>query len=256
MDSLDDHEVLINLPLFKMLHFIDMFNSRCSKIVYYNAYRFIATLFTVTIQSILIFGLLGFFVSTDLIDSYDELTIVITVHIYILNYVCLLKTSFLIYNSDSIWTLLNITSIHYLSSLQCAKYTGLLRQYHKYPIILSNIYFFFALSLSFIWILYPLALNVIMIKSGVTNESYVNVFNFLYPVNIYTYNKYFFIFYIIEIIQCIFFLYFMTMFNTFFVSITYAFVAQYNVLFEAFKNIIHNQTPSKSKSYKISITYC
>jgi len=240
MDSLDDHEVLISLPLFKMLRIFNLCNPNSFKIFNYNASRLIVIMFMATTQCIHIYGLVYYFVSMDLVNNFTGFTLLVA--IYIINLISSFKASIMIYNSEGIWDLLNVTRIRFLSSHQCAKYTLLLHQHRKYSITLINIICVFGLLILCLWVLSPLVINLIMIKSGVTNTLNMNIFNLSFPVSLHTYNEYFFLFYGIEIIAAIVTLYLLTLFNAIFISLAFSFIAQYHVLFESYKNVIHNQT--------------
>jgi len=172
------------------------------------------------------------------------------------NIICLFKASFIIFNLEGIWNLLNVTRIRFLSSRQCAKYTLLLHEYRKFSINLTKTICVFILLIAILWICSPLAINLIMFRSEVINKPYMNVINIPFPVNLHTYNEFFFLFYVIEIITSLSNFYITTLFDILFISLSYAFIAQYHVLFEAYKNVnIHNQTSEEGMTIKISILH-
>jgi len=236
-DSFDNQEVAINLVLFKMLQFFYLCNPKSLRIFNYNIYHLIVNLYTVITQCIVAFGSFGFFNTIVLNNNDDRITLPLFIVIQEGNFLALMKISFIIYNSDKIWDLLNLTRLKFLTSSQCSKYTRLLHENHINSITITNVFSSFAAIVALLWVVSPIVVNVYMIKSGIQFESYENIFNFQYPVSLRTYNQYFFIFYTFEIILSVFLLYCLTLFNSLFITFAFVLITQYEILALAYENI-------------------
>jgi len=131
MDSLDDHEVVINLSLFKYSYLLNLLNPKSLKMFKYNVYHLVATLVSLSILCLIAFSIYSFVTM-----SYSNNNVInyLTTYIYLKIMFVLVKVSFIIYYSDTIWDLLNVTRINFLSSHKCAKHNAILHQYRNLSI--------------------------------------------------------------------------------------------------------------------------
>lgn len=234
MKWLQDHEVAINLALFKRYQFYHIFNPNSSKILNYDSYKFTNVLFIVVVTSYNIFSAMCFF--TDTVDTIDSIDLLLMIFIYSIIIISLLKICVLLFNADQIWDLFNLTRFDFLSSRRCRKNVGILYKYRDRSITITNLYQNYSTIVFIIWMIVPLVLNTFAMTEG-PNQRYHNIFNMQYPVSASIYNHYYYIFYLMEIAMGIFVLNYSMIIDNFLISLCWAIIAQYEVITTAFENI-------------------
>ncbi|KAE9536795.1 hypothetical protein AGLY_006857 [Aphis glycines] len=234
MKWLQDHEVAINLALFKRYQFYHIFNPNSSKILNYDSYKFTNVLFIVVVTSYNIFSAMCFF--TDTVDTIDSIDLLLMIFIYSIIIISLLKICVLLFNADQIWDLFDLTRFDFLSSRLCRKNVGILYKYRDRSITITNLYQNYSTLVFIIWMIVPLVLNTFAMTES-PNQRYHNIFNMQYPVSASIYNNYYYIFYLMEIAMGIFVLNYSMIIDNFLISLCWAIIAQYEVITTAFENI-------------------
>jgi len=124
MKFLQDHEVAINLALFKRYQFYHIFNPNGSKLLNYDTYKLTNVMFIVAVTTYNIFSAMCFF--TDSVKNIDSIDLLLMIFIYSVVVISLLKISVLLYDSDQIWELFDLARFDFLTSRRCRKNVGIL----------------------------------------------------------------------------------------------------------------------------------
>ncbi|CAH1710664.1 unnamed protein product [Aphis gossypii] len=237
MSSFEVSNVAINIKLYKLLRFYHLFDPNSTDIFGYHFYRFTGIFITVFIQLFVLFGLLGCFMEME--DTINDIEQFIFIFVNLSNFLSVMKLCVFTYKAKNTWDLFDVTCIHFLKSEKCCKYRNeILEKVRNKSIKLTNFIFGFATMTFIIWTIYPLVVNLFLIKTDQNNlQRYQNIFNMRYPVTINTYNQYYFFFYTIEMIMGFFILYNSILIDTFLVSFCWVLIAQYEILSEAFGSI-------------------
>eukprot|EP00102_Acyrthosiphon_pisum_P023155 XP_016660365.1 PREDICTED: uncharacterized protein LOC107883911 [Acyrthosiphon pisum] len=236
MDKLRVEEVAINLELMKRSRFYHIFNPNGTKIFNCNAYRLLLFLYGSIVNCIVVFSTLGFFVEMDDTMSFTDLFVAIFVLINF--FLCYWRICVFMYNVNAIYDVLSVSRFDLLKSKHCCKNVNVLNDYRDRTIKITNYFFLFSSTVMSQWIIYPL----VVIAFTMPEDEYgrfQNIMNLRYPVSTYTYNQYYFIFYLMEVMVAIFTMYAMIFPDILLMSVCWAIIAQQEVLTQAFKNIGH-----------------
>ncbi|XP_022175106.1 uncharacterized protein LOC111037054 [Myzus persicae] len=234
MKWLQDHEVAINLALFKRYQFYHIFDPNGSKLLSYDTYKLTNVMFIVAVTTYNIFSAMCFF--TDTVNSIDSVDLLLMIFIYSIIVISLLKITVLLYNADQIWELFDLARLDFLTSKRCRKNIGILIKYRDTSITITNLYQNYSTIVFIIWMVVPLILNTFVLVEG-PNQRYHNIFNMQYPVSASIYNRYYYLFYLMEIAMGIFVLNYSMIIDNFLISLCWAIIAQYEVITTAFENI-------------------
>lgn len=238
MKWLQDHEVAINLALFKRYQFYHIFNPNGSKLFNYDTYKVTNVMFIVAVTSYTIFSAMCFF-CTDTVNTIDSIDLLLIIFIYSVIVVSLLKITVLLYNSNQIWELFGLARFDFLTSRRCHKHLGILNKYRDRSITITNLYQNYSTMVFIIWLIVPLVLNTFVIVEG-PNQRYHNIFNMKYPVSASIYNHYYYLFYLMEIAMGIFILNYSIIIDNFLISLCWVIIAQYEVITKSFESIGNN----------------
>ncbi|XP_025207698.1 uncharacterized protein LOC112603381 [Melanaphis sacchari] len=237
MSSYEVLDVAFNIKLYKILRFYDIFDPKSTKIFGYNYYRCTGIIITILTQSYILFGLTGFLIPMEDSINYIEQSMLIFVNS--MNFLTVIKICVFVNKANNTWDLFDVTRINFLKSEQCCKYRyKILEKVRNKSIRLTNFIVVFAIISLTIWIIYPLVIHFYLTTNGQNNhQRYQSVLYLRYPVTKNTYNQYYFVFYTIEAILAFGILYYSILIDTVLVSLCWIFIAQYEILSEAFGNI-------------------
>lgn len=246
MNAIEHSEVAINLSLFKMFRFYHLFNPNSKTIFNFNVYRLIIVMFVLIIQCIVILGTFIFFtkIKENDFDSTHTSHFVLFVLVNSLN---MLKVITFIYKVNDVWVLFDVTRIDFLTSRQCRKYVGILRKYRLISIQNTNFFSMFLVSTFVVWSLFPFiyylkntwefGIKQANNRDSINNRRTENILNCMFPVTVSTYNTYYVLFYLIELMITVMMLYIRLFYQIFFISFYCVFIAQYEVIARAFRNV-------------------
>jgi len=245
METFNDQIATIDLTFLKQCGFYQMFDSNSKRIFGFNVYRLSFIVLTMITECIICFGNCGFFLKLE--NTFDAIDLFLITFSNLLNYSNILKVVVLIFNRKKILVLLSVTDLMFLKSKQCRDNIKILYKHRSRALQLTNIYFYISIIVLFEWIFFPIMVNSFMQYAN-NNQRLENVINRQYPVNVNTYNKYYILFYLFEIIIGIKSVYLFLMIDVLLLSIGWAITIQYEVLAVAFKNIGHNENFQKGKT--------
>ncbi|XP_060874501.1 uncharacterized protein LOC132948166 isoform X1 [Metopolophium dirhodum] len=236
MDKLGVEEVAINLELMKRSRFYHILNPNGTKIFNCNAYRLFLFLYGSIVNCIVVFSTLGFFVEMDDTLSFTDLFVAIFVLINF--FLCYWRICVFMYNVNAIHEVLSVSRFDLLKSKHCCKHVNVLNDYRDRTIKITNYFFLFSSTVMSQWFIYPLVV-IAFTRPEDENGRFQNIMNLRYPVSTYTYNHYYFIFYLMEVVVAIFTMYAMIIPDILLMCVCWAIIAQQKVLTRAFKNIGH-----------------
>jgi len=239
MNSLQSHEVVFNLELFKKLRFYHLFDPHSAKIFNHNIYRLVCIALIVSITAINVYGFLGFIVKME--DTVGEIELIQILYNHMHSFLSALKISVCIYNADKIWDLLDVTRINFMKSSHSLKHLKILYKYQETSIKIIN-FIYVLLKITVIgWIIFPLLLNITSIADRGGEKRYENILNYRFPMKIHLYNSHFFLIYIFELEVVFIIAYSWLVIYILLISISYVFTAQYEMCAQAFEMIGHEE---------------
>ncbi|XP_026814447.1 uncharacterized protein LOC113554692 [Rhopalosiphum maidis] len=233
---LEPKEVSINLKLFKLFRFFHLFDPKTRKVCNVNVYHLAWYFINSVLSCIVIYALLGYFTETEGVT-------VVVFHIQIMFFclnisLCFIKIIVFLYKANNIWDLLRVTDINFLTSTHCQTHIGILHNYRKKSIKITNITCVLVFINAIEWTLYPLVLNLLQGEdANQSNRRLENMFNLRFPVTINDYNNNYVIFFIMESSFAPFMVYVSVMIDAFFVSVCYVLIAQYEMIKRAYENV-------------------
>jgi len=246
MDKSRVEDFVINLELMKKSRFYHIFNPDGSKIFNCNAYRLLLFLYGSIVNCIVVYSALGFFVEMDDALSYTDFFVVIFVMTNF--FLCYWRICVFLYNVNAIRDVLGVSRFDFLKSKRCCKDSNVLDDYRDRTIKITNYFFVFSSTVMSQWILFPLVVVAFTTPED-ENGRFQNIMNLRYPVSTYTYNRYYFIFYSMEVMVAIFTMYAMIMPDILLMSMCWAIIAQQEVLTRAFENIGHEDNSQTGKIF-------
>jgi len=226
-------DVIINLKLLKLSGLYQVFDPNCLKIYDWNVYRLSLIVLCSITQFIFLFGSIGFFVKME--DFYSQFDFFLYSLSFIHMYLSLWKLWTLFYNADKIWELFDVTKLNFLWSEN--KNTNILYESRDNNIKMTNFYFIVTTIMVTPWIIFPI--ETYMLTNSNDNLRFQNIINLRFPVTISIYNKYFLIFYMMELFIFVNILYITIVTEIFFITFCWAIIGQYKSLQVATKKIGH-----------------
>jgi len=246
MDKLEVEEVAINLELMKRSRFYHIFDPNGTKIFNRNACRLLLFLYGSIANCIVAFSTLGFFVEMD--DNLSFTDLFVAIFVLINFFLCYWRICVFMYNANAIHDVLSVSRFDLLKSKQCCKNVNVLNDYRDRTIKITNYFFLFSSTVMLQWFIYPLVI-IAFLRPEDENGRFQNIMNLRYPVSTYTYNQYYFIFYLMEVVVAIFTMYAMIMPDILLMSVCWAIIAQQEVLTRAFKNFGHEDNSQMGKIF-------
>lgn len=237
--SIESNNFAIDLALFNQIPLYHLVNPCSRKLFNLNVYQLILILITIIIECIIIYGLTGHFI--DMEDTTDEISALLLIFANIVNLMTLLKITNLVCKANNIWELLNTLRVNFLTSKHCRKNINILFNYHEKSTKIIYFVSSFLVLGYFIWAGFPLLFYATSFQdvdsAFPTSQRMDNILNYRFPVNVYTYNKYFILFYIIELGILTLMVFMHAVFEIFIISFSYIIVAQYEIIALAFENV-------------------
>lgn len=246
-DLLKDHEGPVFKELMKQLRFYQMFDPDAKKIFNCNVYKLVHLSFILFIQIFNIIIAIGFFSETR--NEIDFLDLQVAIFGYINSVLSTLKIIFLMYKADEVKNFIDLTDCDLLMSAQCRKHIHIVHKFRNYSMKVIQFFYTLCMIVIVLWFLFPLVWNHFMM-TGDPNQRYQNIYNMPYPISTRNYNQNYFVFFLIEVMIEIFVSYYTGLTDFFVYSCCWITIAQYKMLFEAFKCIGHDWESENFKNSK------
>lgn len=233
MEELRVEEVAINLKLMKLSRFYHIFNPNGTKIFNCNAYRLLLFLSGSIMNCIVVYSALGFFVELD--DTLSFIDFFVTIFALMIVVFSCWRIFVFMYNVNAIHDVFSVSRFDFLKNKHCCKNLNVLSSCRDRTIGITNYFFVFSSMVMLQWILFPLGVFAFT-RSEDENVRFQNILNLRFPVSTYTYNHYYFIFYLMEVVVAVFSMYAMIMPDILLMSVCWAIMGQQEVLTRAFEN--------------------
>lgn len=249
-DGYNSRNVAINMALFQRLRFYHMCHPNTKRIFGYNIYWLSCVTICLFVQTLVIFGTTGLFVKMeDALLQLDSIDIFTHILVIINFYICLWKTTVILYKTDEIWDVIKVSQINFFTSEYCTRNINILLECRNRTIKLTNFYSILVICVGFQWAIYPAM--VMLFKNHNADYRKRNIFDLQYPyITLHAYNQYFFVFYAIEFLIIVYLMYTTIMVDTFLMSFCWNIMAQYKILYRAFEDIGNEDTSRIGKDNK------
>lgn len=241
MNALKSENIMINLPLFKLCGLYRILDQNRRQydfnVFHCNVYGLavVAIAFILMVVSLVTF--LNIFVEYQIdnfIESDYELIQLLLFYTTMLRAIVIAFT--FVFNAKKICESFDVTHIDdNLLARICRKYVRIL---WKYRGTVNMIFKYFKVILNtgliFYWT-YPLMFK--LYSSDDAGQRKTNIFKLPYPVNTHFYNEYYPIFYVTEMMMSFLTYFSFMIFNFYFISFCYIFIAQYEVISLAYEDV-------------------
>ncbi|CAH1736828.1 unnamed protein product [Aphis gossypii] len=211
MDNLNGQNILINFKLFKQLQFYQIFHSSGMKIIGWNIHQLFYIVYALVGLCIECYGISTLFSTNCKFLSYTDYVLISygTSNMF-LSYWKLFKC---LKDRNRLLDLFEIAQLNFLTSEKCAKYSKILYKHSDKNLKFTNYFLIFSFMVIIQWFIFPIVINQI-INFENSNVRAQNIINFCFGVSAQTYNKYFLIFYLLEIVPASITVYILLMMDT------------------------------------------
>lgn len=236
MNTGNEEKLIFNTALAKIIGFYHMLNPETIKYRGFNIFHSIITAFLVFYSSpiTMVMYLNGFYYWANN-PTASILYLIITSYCIFLSY----KMIVIIYHSENIWNCMEITRFDFLSYRFYNK--SILEKWRTTSIKITNIYSTMIVLAFFCFITSPLlfADSYYTIKNhdGSISKYRLSVFNLYSLLSSETLNKYFIMFYSIEVLYCCVYVTVFILFDLILVTLCLAMTCQLQMISQAFESI-------------------
>jgi len=245
MGKLEVNQFVINLRILKQCYFYHIFDPNSTKILNRNVYRLLCIVFIAFNLCVLLLGYVGMFTNKD--DTLSDLDLLQLMLLYTYIYLSLVKICVILYKANVVWDLFDVVRLDFLKSKLCRKNINMLYSGRDLIIKAGN-YFILVIVMIYIqWVLLPLVLNAF---DDTVNRRNQNAINIPFPVSIHTYNQYFVMFYVIEVIVISFARFTLIVIDMLIWSFCYVIIILYQMLTKSFAEIGYANKSNSGKKNK------
>lgn len=251
MDELKNEDLAIDLRIMKLCFFYHFVNPNIKTRFGCNVYRLFYILINVIAQCFIFYGMFGYF---SIMNELDEINFVLTIIPLLYNYYYILRLCVLLYKQKTIWDVVEVSRFNFFTSKMCCKNVKILRENAKITATINIFYYYFSLVTGVQWIIVPLLLNLFKTLNTSDNRMQ-NILNLPFPVTTCTYNQYYIVFYLIEMIisSCLLSTLLMDIYAL--VSFNRVIIGQYKVIAHAFEDIGVEKLLTQIRKTFINITF-
>lgn len=250
MKTFKDEEVVMNFKLLKRTRTYHMINSSCNNICNWNVYLISVVSINLILQCLPILVLMGLIERG--FSVFDIIEIVLIIFVIIYYYLAGFILIRIVKKREIIWNLLTVTKFNFLTSKICLQNINILHTFRTKTILVTNIFTFLVVSANILWAIFPVVLNIFTMKEN-ENRPMQNIFNFPYPLKPQTYNRYYIVFYILEVLLLCSVCYIIVLMDIILLSIYYTLIGQYKVIFQSFKSMGMEDKSQKGKMIILQI---
>lgn len=222
----------------KWYGFYKMFRPDGKTVFNRNIYRLSFVVFIVFVQCLIAFGTVRFFV--EMKDATGVTDIVMYLDVVLYNYLYLWKTLVLLYKADVVWDVLNVTRLNFMTSQRCREHVWIIYECRDSVKKITNVYFCFTLVICCQWLTYPLVIDMFT-TSEHADRRRQNIIDIPYPIDTDSYNRYYVVFYTLELMVLIFIGYGSIIVDSYVISLYWIITAQYEILIRAFEDVGHEE---------------
>jgi len=247
MRKVEVDKVAINLSILKLCRFYQMIDPNGTKFLNINVYRLLCLVFIAVNLCVLLLGHVGMFIiKNDTLSDIDLLQLMFT---YIQIYLGIFKISVFLYKSNLVWDLFEVARLNFLTSKLCRKNINTMYDCQDLIIKATKYYIFVVIAVHIQWILIPLIMNAF---NDTINHQNWNIINIRFPVSTHTYNQYYIIFYVIELIIAVFSGYTMIVIDMLIMSFCWVIIILYQILTKSFADVGYANKSQLGKKKRLS----
>jgi len=239
MENFNREKTSCNIRLLKIMGLYQILDPKSDKLFGYNIYHIAVIL---AISYVCPFSVMLF---VDGIYFWNYYKVESIIHLSIAGYILFLcyKMMKIIRHSDKLWECLSITRFDLLSCSD--QYNKPMEVCRKRSILYMYTHAVFSYFPVFCWVICPLIFNNIFYTisdiKGSTNNYHMNVINVYVFISDETYNEFFGVFYVIEIIFTILTVMFLNIFNIHFITMCMAISGQLQTICSAFESVGYDE---------------
>lgn len=229
----------INLWLFKLIGFYQMFNPKSLKMFGHNVHNIIHCILIILTTAMTAFGFIGFFYNVDGSSNigFKDMQMMFYITCIVVGN---LKLIILINNVNKIWKFFEMFHETFLSSKHCKLELYKLKSYKSNFSKVFSLYLFLFSMTVVLWILTPIFLNSHLLnKETQENENirFINSINMRFPVTVETYNSFYNFFFMLESTMVAYAGYGLVTFDLFVIALLLLISTQYEIVSSAYENL-------------------
>lgn len=246
MDSFQNHEWAFDLEFYKRFCFYQMFDPNTKTIFNHNVYRVLHGIILLILLCSLVYFCSGYFM--DGVDEIDYVEVLMVMTVCTTAALYLIKFTVIYGKTNEVWNLLPVTRVDFLTSRLCRNQLDVLHERRAKSVRIINLLNSFALCAYTAWLIFPLA-------SGLTttvdpNKRTQIILNFPFPLTKEAFDKYYWLFYVWELLLGYVLLFYSAIFDTFVMSLCWVIMGQYDVLTQAFNECCVEDEKKNAKNGK------
>jgi len=242
MEKIEVERVAINLSILKQCRFYHMIYPNSLQFFNQNVYRLFCLLFIAFNLCVLLLGHVGMLINKN--NSFNDIDLLQLIFSYIFCYLSVIKISVFLHKANTVWELFDMARLDFLTSKSCRKNINTLYVCRDWIIKASSYFVFAILVLGIQWMFMPLVINAF---DDTVNRRNQNVINIHYPVSNHTYNRYFVIFYVSELIVGLLSTYVLITIDILIMSFCWVIIILYQILTKSFTDVGYANKPQSGK---------
>lgn len=236
----DQKNTIINMKLSKIIGLYQILDPNSPHIFGYNILHVFVTLFLIYQVIVLIFCLYGIYFWINNI-SQVILQLTILANFSFGSY----KILILIRNKDNMRKCIEMACNDFIQ-YKHSENNAIFLKYRMKSLISTYVYVLMGFIILFAWSIFPLIFNdnYITLKSldGKQHNYHLNAFNVFFPVTSGTYNRFYILFHIIEVLFGVFYVTFSHIFDSLLISMCYAISSNLKTIKNAFQTLRQKYT--------------
>lgn len=240
MDKHEEKQSIFNWRLAKFVGLFQILNPNAIKILGVNVYYiliWINVLQVIAVSLLFPFGL--YYLKNDITALVYYVGVITNIL-----FGCYKIINMMNFSKD-LWMCIDITSFNFMMYKHYDM--NILKKWQKVSLRLTYLIFITVTIVFLVWSLCPFYITKNIVAKtknidGSYSEYRLNIVNLYFMVSDNTYNEYFYIFYLIEVLIVASFLYFTTLFDTFMIMLCLAISCQLETIFHAMASLGHKKS--------------
>ncbi|VVC28589.1 Olfactory receptor, insect [Cinara cedri] len=246
LKTVKETEYLFSLTLVKLISLYQILDPNTVRVCGHNAYHLFVLSSCLYISAICVICPMGLYYLSNDVTAFSFYFGAIENFLLVV-----LKMITIVYYFEDLRKCVEVARFGFLSSYQYYK-KHMFKRWKKLFMLVSFTYVSMAFSASVVWILSTRMLNKTKIKIKNVDDSYseyrINMYNLYLIVTDHTYNEHYNVFYAIEIVVLVSFIYFQVLFDLLLIIICFGLSCQLETICDAVETLGYSQYPFESNS--------
>lgn len=222
------------MELFKRFRFYNIFDPNGTKLFGRNVYRLTFIAYTLFVVCTFIYGMLGYFLEME--DATTVADAIVMAAMYSEEFQILWQSCVFLYHADVVCEVFDVGRLNFLKSKGCTESVSTLRDEQSRSKKITNWYFVLAGLILVQWSMSPVVRSWFETSRDPDRRA-LNIINLRFPVTVAAYNKYYDVFYAIEVLISVYTMYSLIMFDVYTISVCRVIAVQYEILSRAFQSV-------------------